>query len=172
MFFSLLFRRAMMRRNQNDLYAFRVRYLIICLIMAAIFIIAASVVLGVYGSDNHIFIYLYVYGGVEILVALIIFCRLSAMKNQAQDIVIVNQNIPMQNNQGYNAYSQGYNQGPPANQSAKPSTQPLIQWSYQQYYIYHLGNLTFTWIISWYGSMSWFIFYLSMDLTCDSRSCL
>jgi hypothetical protein len=52
--------------------------------MAAIFIIAASVLLGVFGTSSYTYIILYVYGGLELIVALIVYCKLQNMKNQPQ----------------------------------------------------------------------------------------
>jgi hypothetical protein len=84
MFFSLILRRGLNRRYKGDMYAYRVRYLVICLVMAAIFIIAASVLLGVFGTSSYTYIILYVYGGLELIVALIVYCKLQNMKNQPQ----------------------------------------------------------------------------------------
>jgi hypothetical protein len=73
------------------------RYLIFCLILAFIFLIAATVMMLVY--DNQVYIYLYCYGGLEILVALIVFCRLQMTPRPGpNDVIIVNQNIPLQGN--------------------------------------------------------------------------
>lgn len=97
MFFSFIIRRGLSRRYQTNLYEYRMRYLILCLVMATLFIITASVLLGILGTSDYIWVYFYIYAGLEIIMALIFFCRLQAMQNQ-QNVIVVNQSIPMQSN--------------------------------------------------------------------------
>jgi hypothetical protein len=95
MFFSFVIRRGLNRRYQRNLYAYRMRYLIFCLVVAALFIIIAAVLVGTLGTSDYAWVYLYKYAALEIIMALIFFCRLQNMQNQS-NVIIVNQNVLMQ----------------------------------------------------------------------------
>lgn len=94
MFFSLLLRRIMRRRYKGDMYAYRMRYLVTCLILAALFLTAATVLLCL-NIGTYLYIYLYVYGGLEIIIALIVFCRLQNTPKK-ENVIVINQSIPLQ----------------------------------------------------------------------------
>lgn len=137
MFFSLMLRRGLGRRYRGNLYAYRVRYLILCLVLAAFCILAASLILGLVGYITYASIILYAYAAIEIIVSLIIFCQLKNMQDQPTDIIIVNHNIPMQGNRNGNP-------GMPMQPANQSNNQPLIQWLLKfEINRYHLGNLTF-----------------------------
>lgn len=87
-------RRMMRRRYQGDMYAYRMRYLVTCLVMAVIFLITATVLLCL-NIGLYLYIYFYVYGGLEIIIALIVFCRLQNTPKK-ENVIVINQSIPLQ----------------------------------------------------------------------------
>lgn len=84
----------MKRRTKGDMYAYRKKYLITCLILALIFLITATVLLCLHVGTN-LYIYLYVYGGLEIIIALIVFCKLQNTPKK-DNVIVINQDIPLQ----------------------------------------------------------------------------
>lgn len=114
MLFSLTLRRIMNRRTKGDMYAYRKKYLIACLIMGLIFLITATVLLCLH-IGTYLYISLYVYGGLEIIIALIVFCRLQSTPKK-DNVIVINQSIPLQSgrtdNNPYVSNNQNVNQTP------------------------------------------------------------
>ena len=94
MSFSLILSRSMRRRSKGNMYAYRTKYLVVCLIMPLIFLITATVLLCLH-IGTYLYIYFYVYGGLEIIIALIVFCQLQNTPKQ-DNVIVINQSIPLQ----------------------------------------------------------------------------
>jgi hypothetical protein len=84
--FAFVVRRGMGRRS---LYNRRVCYLVTCLFFAAFFLIAGFVFLGINDNSNsyyyndyqYVYTVCFIYGGIEALCAICMYCAINNMKN-------------------------------------------------------------------------------------------
>jgi hypothetical protein len=110
----------MRRRYSGNPNEYRRRYMIACLCVAALMLIAGFVFLGLslsqsndpYENYQYIYIILFAYAGLEIIFAFTCFCMMKTSPN-SQNVIVVNQSIPMrgQMQAGNNSpYAQNYAQ--------------------------------------------------------------
>lgn len=78
MFLSLIIRLILKCQYRDDLYTFRKRYLLACIILALVFVIAGIV--DYFTRDDGAYIYLFGYAGLEVASALINYCRIVKME--------------------------------------------------------------------------------------------
>lgn len=83
MLLSLIIRLALKCKYRDDLYTFRKRYLLACIILALVFAVAGIV--DYFTRDDGAYIYLFGYAGLEVVSALINYCRILKMQKEREN---------------------------------------------------------------------------------------